>query len=58
MYFESSLSLIFFYSFFILVNDPQTLYVNPGCLKCISGINLSAVNTNLFITFKGKEVQR
>ena len=37
-----------FYSFFILVNGPQALYVNPGCLKCISGVNLSLANKNLF----------
>ena len=30
-----------------LVNVPQALYVNPGCLKCISGINLYPVNKNL-----------
>ena len=27
-----------------LVNDPQALYVSPGCFKCISGINLSPAN--------------
>ena len=31
------------------MNGPQALYVNPGCLKCISGINLSPANKNLFI---------
>ena len=30
-----------------LVNDPQALYVNPGCLNCISGIYLSPANENL-----------
>ena len=34
------------------MNAPQTLYVNPSCLKCISGTNLSPANKNLFtITF-------
>ena len=26
----------------------KRLYVNPGCFKCISGINLSPANKNLF----------
>ena len=25
----------------------QALYINPGCLKCISGMNLSLANKNL-----------
>ena len=29
------------------VNGPQALYVNPGCLKCISCLNLSPANKNL-----------
>ena len=39
--------LNFFYSLF-LVNGSQTLDENPGCLKCISGINLSSADKNLF----------
>ena len=39
-------------SFYVLslffVNGSQALYVNPGCLKFISGINLSPANKNLF----------
>ena len=31
------------------MNGPQALYLNLGCLKCISGINLSPANKNLFI---------
>ena len=38
----------FFNSFFVSVNGPQTLQVKPGCFKCISGINLSPANKNLF----------
>ena len=41
-------------SFFVFVNDPQALYVNLGCLKCISGINLSLDNkkiANYFTNF-------
>ena len=30
------------------MNGPQALYVNPGCLKYISGINLSLNNKSLF----------
>ena len=30
------------------MNGPQTLDENPGCLKCISGINLSSADKNLF----------
>ena len=33
-----------FFNSFFLVNGPQALYVNPGCFKCISGINLSPPN--------------
>ena len=29
------------------VNGPQALYINPGCLKCTTGINLSPANKNL-----------
>ena len=31
-----------------LVNGPQVLYVNPGCLKSIPGINLFSTNESLF----------
>ena len=37
----------FLYSFFVFVNGPQALYVNPGCLKFIWGINVSLGNKNL-----------
>ena len=30
------------------MNGSQTLDENPGCLKCISGINLSSADKNLF----------
>ena len=44
-------------SMLFLVNGAQSLYVNQGCLKCISGINLSPVNKSFlilhsFYTFK------
>ena len=39
---------LFFLSLFIL-NGSQVLYVNLGCLKCISGMNWSHANKNLFI---------
>ena len=38
-----------FYFLFIISKCPQALYVNPGCLKCISCINLSPANKN-FLT--------
>ena len=44
--------LFFFFGFlysFCLVNGRQALYVNPSYLKCISGMNLSPANENLFI---------
>ena len=28
----------------VFVNGSQVLHVNPGCLKCILGINLSPAN--------------
>ena len=31
-----------------MVNDPQALFVNPGCLKCISGINLYPAIKKMF----------
>ena len=30
--------------FLFLVNGSQVLQVNPGCLKCVSGMNLSLAN--------------
>ena len=50
MYLDSPVSL-FFYSFLILVDGTQALHANPGCLTCISGINLYPANKNLFIIF-------
>ena len=32
----------------LLLNGQQELYVNPGCLTCNSGINLSPVIKNVF----------
>ena len=40
--------LIFLYSLFVFVNGPQAWYVNPDCLKCISGKSLSPANKKLF----------
>ena len=49
IYRKSPVSLNFcIISFFFFVNGPQALYINPGYLKCISGINLSPTNKNLF----------
>ena len=31
-----------------LVNGPQALYVETGCFKCISDINLFETSKNLF----------
>ena len=43
-------------SFFdLLVNGLQALYVNLGRLKCISGVNVSPANKNLFIISFTKE---
>ena len=39
----------YFRSFFILVDDPQALYVNAGCFKCISGMNLYPPNESFLI---------
>ena len=47
MYLESPVSLKFFIRSLFLVNGPQALHVYPGCLKCISGINLPPANKNL-----------
>ena len=51
MYIESPFSLNFFILSLFLVNGPRTLYVNPGCIKCIPGINLSHANNNLLLHF-------
>ena len=50
IYRESPVSLNFCILSLFYVNGPKALYVNPGCVKCISGINLSPVNKNL-LTF-------
>ena len=41
--------LVYFLFCFLALNSPQALCINPGCLKCISGMNLSLVNKNLMI---------
>ena len=46
-YRESLISINFCILCLFFVDDPQALYVNPDCLKCISGINLSPANKNL-----------
>ena len=52
MYLESLVSLKLFILYLFLVNDPQALHLNPGCLECISGINLSpAIKNVLTISF-------
>ena len=38
----------YLHSFFFSVNGPQALYVNPDCIQCISGINLSPANKKIF----------
>ena len=45
---EFRVSLIFFILSLASVNEPQTLYVNPGCFKCFFGTDLSPANKNLF----------
>lgn len=40
--------LEFLYSFFML--SSQELYLNPGCLECIPGMNLSPTNKNVIHT--------
>ena len=46
------LNLLFLPFFFILslfsVNVPQAIYIKPGCLKCISRLNLYPPDKNLF----------
>ena len=49
MYFVSPVFLNFWVLSLFLVNGPQALYVNPGYLKGISGINLSPASKNLLI---------
>ena len=45
---ESPILLNFCILSLLFVNYlPQALYVNPGYLECISGINLSPANKNL-----------
>ena len=34
----------------LFANGPQAQYLNPGCLRCISGMNLSPANKILLIT--------
>ena len=36
---------------FLLVDDPQALYVNAGCFKCISGMNLYPPNESFLIVY-------
>ena len=48
-YFELPVYLNFFILSLFLVNGPEILYANPGCLKCISGMTLSPANKSLFI---------
>ena len=47
IYLESPVSVFFLCCF---VKDLQVLYVNPSYLKCISDINSSPANKNLFTT--------
>ena len=48
MYRESPVSLNFWILPLFFAKVSQALYVNPGCLKFISGINLSPANENVF----------
>ena len=43
----SPVSINFCIVYLFLVNGPHALYVNPGCFKCISGINFSPANKNI-----------
>ena len=47
MYRESLVFFKFYILSLFLVNGPQTLYINPGYLKCILDIDLSPANSNL-----------
>ena len=44
---ESTFPLHFSIFSLFYVSGPQALYVNPSCLKCISGINLFPANKNV-----------
>ena len=46
---EALVSLNFCILSLFLGNYLQALYVNPGCLKCFSGMILCPANKNLFI---------
>ena len=48
IYLDSPTSLNFCIISLFLVNDPQTLKINPGCLCCILGMDLSPPDKNLF----------
>ena len=47
-FYKYIVNLKFLDSLFLFLNGPQALYVNPGCLKYISGIKLSPANKILF----------
>ena len=47
MYLESPVSLNFCILYLFLVKGPQALYVNSGCVKCISGMILSPADENM-----------
>ena len=47
IYRESAVFLNFFFLPLLFINVQQALYGHPGCLKCISSINLSPANKNL-----------
>ena len=49
MYLVSPNYLSFSILSFIFVNGPEALYLNSGCLRCVSGMIVSPVNTNLII---------
>ena len=46
MYLESRVSLSFSILSLLLTNGPQALYINAGCPKPISPMNLSPANKN------------
>ena len=48
MYLEYPISLDFCILSLIAVNSPKALYVNPGCLKCILGINISCKQKRIY----------
>ena len=47
MYLESPVSVVFCILSLFLVKGSQALYVNSGCTKCISDINLSPADKNM-----------